>query len=116
MELLSHPLQKPGLGQSVRFVRLREVHMQRRNSAPVRELDHSGKEMLAGFRWRVWTQEQAWSRHRGKGHGRQQLGVVSPAGTFIGIRPAVVENVFAIGMRLCVERYDAYDLVTRSGE
>jgi hypothetical protein len=116
MELLAEALQKACLGQRLGFAGVGKVHVQRRNSPALRELDHSGEQMLAGLRRRPRTQQHPGARHRGERHSRQQLGVVPPAGAFVGVRPTVIENIFAVGMRLRVERHDANDRAVRSGQ
>ena len=70
--------------------------------------------MLASLGRRGRVQQQARARDRGERHSRQQLGVIPAAGALIGIRPAIVEDVFTIGMRLGIERHDPGDLPVRS--
>ena len=72
--------------------------------------------MLASFGWRGGVQQQAGARDRRERYGRQQLRVIPAARALIGIRPAIVEDVFAMGMRLGIKRHDTGDLAVRSCE
>ena len=48
--------------------------------------------------------EQARARHRRERHGDLQLGIIAPAGALEGLRPAMVEDVFALAVALQIER------------
>src|SRR5580704_4110972 len=72
--------------------------------------------MFTSLGRRGGVQQQAGARNRGERHGRQQLRIIPAAGALIGVRPAIVEDVFAVGMRLGIERYDTGDLAVRSCE
>ena len=48
--------------------------------------------------------EQARSRHRREGHRRLELGIITAAGALEGLRPAMVEDVFALAVALHVKR------------
>ncbi len=60
--------------------------------------------VLAGVAAR--PDQQAPAGHRREGHRRLELGIVAPAGAFIGVGPAVVEDVFAHGMAFQVAGHD----------
>ena len=51
--------------------------------------------------------QQARPGHRREGHGDDQLGIIAPAGPLVGVGPAPVEDVLALGMVLKIHRRDA---------
>ena len=53
---------------------------------------------------RAGAREQAGAGHRREGHGDLELGVVAAAGALEGLRPAMVEDVFALAVAFHVER------------
>ena len=48
--------------------------------------------------------QQARARHRAERHGDLQFGVIVAAGTLQRVRPAMVEHVFAVAVRLRIHR------------
>src|SRR5689334_5682700 len=54
VELLTEPLKKSCLGQRLGLGGIGKVYVQGRDFAALRELDHSGKEMLASLGRRTW--------------------------------------------------------------
>src|ERR1043166_1180728 len=56
---------------------------------------------------RVLRHQQAMARHRREGNACLQLGIVAAAGAIEGVGPAPVEHVFALGVRLQIERKQA---------
>ena len=53
---------------------------------------------------RAGPREQAGARHRREGHGDLELGIVAAAGALEGLRPAMVEDVFALAVAFHIER------------
>src|SRR5215472_2647711 len=72
--------------------------------------------MVASFGCGTGAHQQPRARHRRERHRRQKLGIVTTAGSLISVGPAVIENVFAVGVRLRIERDDTIDLAIGSGE
>src|SRR6266851_9806678 len=56
---------------------------------------------------RAGAREQARPRHRRERHRGLELGVIAAAGALEGLRPAMVEYVFALAVALHIERYGA---------
>ena len=54
--------------------------------------------------------QQPWAGGGGEGHRGLQFRIIASAGTLIGIRPAAVEDVFALRMRFQIAGHDAGDL------
>ena len=94
------------------FARLRlvdEQHVQRRDSraaVPPSARSSSARRVVAIVR------EQARPGHRRERHRRDELRVVAPAVAPVRVGPAPVEHVFAIAVRLRVQRHRADQLST----
>ena len=56
----------------------------------------------------TWRSEKSTSSCRRKGYGYLELGIITATGTFKGIGPGVVENVFTLGVAFQVHRQDAH--------
>src|SRR5579863_6156457 len=52
-------------------------------------------------------QQEPWSSHRREGDGRLQLRIIVAAGAFEGRGPAVIEDIFSVGMVLEIHRHSA---------
>ena len=65
------------------------------------------------FSLRTRTHEEAPAGRRRERHGHLELRIVIAAGPFVGVGPAVIENVFALRMRFCVTGRRAEKLAAR---
>src|SRR6516225_7012367 len=72
--------------------------------------------MCSRLRRRARTQHQSWSWDGGERSSREQLRIVTPAGALVGVGPPVIEDVFAVGVSLCVERDRSDYRTVRAGE
>ncbi|MNJ31204.1 hypothetical protein D3C77_258310 [compost metagenome] len=82
--------------------------MQGRDAQPLDQRQRALQQGLArGARIRAGGVEEARPRDGREGHGAQQLGIIAPARTLIGVGPGVVEDVFALAVPLQIERHDA---------
>ena len=104
--LLVHSLQVTELTCQLPLRLGHEGDVQRRHIDLLAHLHGRAQEQLLGVRIRL-RHQQAATGGRSEGHACLQLGVVVLAGPVPGIRPAVVENVFALGMAFHVHGHDA---------
>ena len=91
--------------QRLDFRRRRKGDVQRGNAEPLRQTDRRGRERTEGRLGRVRADQKPPAGDRRERNGRLQLGVISPAGPLIGLRPAPVKDVLAIGVALQVQRH-----------
>ena len=63
---------------------------------------HGGYQRLRGAVRRVRPKQQARAGHRGERHRRLKFRIVAAARPFVGVRPTMIEDVFALGMRFHV--------------
>ena len=78
--------------------------MDRRRVDRLAQRAPAGDERLRRAVGRVGGDEQAAAGHRRERRGDLQLGIVLAAGALIGVGPGVVEDVFALAVRLEVGR------------
>ena len=84
-----------------------EVHPHRRDVHLVAKRDRAGEQhALAERPVDVRADQQARTGHRRERRGDDQLRIVAPAGPLVGVRPAVVEDVFGLAVRLQIDRRD----------
>jgi len=95
--------QAPPLG----LARERDVH--RGHVAPVRDLDQPGDQHVGDARVGVGREQEPRPGHRRERHRDLELGIVLATGAPIGVGPAVVEHVLAVGMALHVERRRSHE-------
>ncbi len=99
MELLVGALQEAALAEEAPFRLGQEGDVGRRQLAGGGDLDQGiGKAATHGLRQRTGAGEQARPGHRGERHRHLQLGVIVAAGALEGLRPAMVEDIFAARM------------------
>ena len=60
--------------------------------------------------------QEARPRHRGERHRHLELGIIRAAGALVGIRPAPVEHVLAVGVALQIHRCAADQLAAALGD
>ena len=109
MELHADPLQPAGLAQPLPFVLGAEGHVHRRQIERPAGLFQRGRQRgdrHAGIR----MAQQPRTGHRTERRRDLQLRIVVAAGTFQRVRPAVVEHVFAVAVRLGVHRRHRHHL------
>src|SRR6516162_8870937 len=104
MKLLTEAVQKPGLAKCFQIGVFWEIDVHRRNPSPLGDLNHRRDQLQPRLRWRARMQHHSWSGYGGERHRGEQLRVVSAAGAFEGVRPPVIEDIFSIGMSLCIKR------------
>ena len=85
-----------------------EINMRRRQFEPLQILHHSvckrGAKLRGAVR-RSITDEESRAGRRGEGHRRQHFRIIGPAGAGEGVRPAVVEDIFAVRMMFQIMRH-----------
>ena len=95
VELGAFADQPAGPAEEIDLVRLYEIGVRARQVVLIdqrlRPRDQRARRFLR-------PGEQARAGHRGKGYGDQQLGIISAARALPGIRPAVIEDIFALAM------------------
>ena len=80
---------------------------------PKAKLFHPRDQPLGGTFRRVRMKQQTRTGHRSERHRSLKLRIIAAARPLIRIRPGMVEDVFAIGMVLQVERNRSYDAFIR---
>ena len=108
VELNAGALQQPGLAHQVELVFGGEGDVQRGDAGLVAEPDAGGEQRrLHRLRLGPRRRQQARPGHRRERDRGLELGVVAPAGALERVRPAVVEDIFAVGVALEVHRHGA---------
>ena len=108
VELDAGALQQPGVPHQGELGLGGEGDVQRADPRLVAEPHAGGEERRphrVGLRPR--RRQQARPGHRREGDRDLELGVVAPAGALERIRPAVVEDIFAVGVVLEIHRHGA---------
>src|SRR5208282_5867591 len=100
MELLALALEEAGRAECEPLLLGREGDVERGDAEPPRHLDHAGDERLARAGRGRGVDEQARPGDRREGDRDLQLGVIAPAGALVRLGPAVIEDIFAVGVAL----------------
>src|ERR1700722_15835782 len=110
MKLPSQALQESRRGEQLVFRLGRKGHMQRRDFRPLGDLDHRRRQEASGFRRRAGADQQPVAGHRRERHRHLEFGVITSAGAFISLGPAVVEHVFAVGVAFQIHRRRGHEI------
>ena len=81
-----------------------EGDMQRRQAVGFGKLDRPPDQGRRAFSLKPRKRQEAPAGGRGEGDGKLQLGIVPPARALPGIGPGVIEDVFALAVRLGIKR------------
>src|SRR5579883_1348692 len=110
MELPPDALQETGRAEALPFGFGGKGDMERGDFMPARKLDHGADERVRRRRVGVRTQQQATPGHRRERHRALELRIIFAARPLIGRSPAPVEDIFAVGVALEVERCHAQEM------
>ena len=94
----THAFARPGLFFGT------EGHMQRRQAIVGRQPDRALYQRRGADFGKARPGEKAPTGGRGEGHRNLKLGVIVAAGVLIGMRPIVVEDIFALAVALGIKR------------
>ena len=108
VELHPRAPQEPGVAHQVELGLGGEGDVQRGGAGPPAERDAGAEQSRPhGAGLRAFRRQQARPRHRREGNGNLELRVVAAAGPLERLGPAVIEDVFAVGMALEIHRRGA---------
>ena len=91
-------------GEGVPLRLAAEGDVERGDAELLGRADQAARQRRAHLRAGTRRQQQARPRHRRERHRDLQLRVVAPARALVGVRPAPVEHVLAVGVALHVHR------------
>jgi len=97
MELLAHPLEEPGVEEGLGVGVLGEMDVQRRDPALAGELDEAGESASPWCQAGRRGAPARAARDGGERASAERLRVINGAAALIGVGPAMVEDVFAVG-------------------
>src|SRR5262249_44228045 len=101
MELLIGALQEAARGKAPAGLGVEKRDVNARGVLGLGELGRSGGEQgLIGERALIAPDEKTPPGNRGEGDGDLQLRIVAAPGIGVGFRPSMVEDVFALAVRL----------------